>query len=329
MILAGDIGGTKTNLAFYEESGKKIVCKVKEKFASKDHNGLDEIVKLFIEKNELTVEVACFGISGPVENNHVKATNLPWEVDAKTLSKELKDAPVYLINDLEANAWGIDALTEDEFSTIYQGKLGLKGNRALISAGTGLGEAGLFFDGEKHIPFACEGGHCDFSPRDDREIELLKFLKEQFGHVSYERVLSGQGLHNIYLFLLHYHKTEPSKELKVELESKDPPFVISEHAINKSDDICIEALELFVSFYGSEAGNLALKMMAYGGVYLGGGIAPKLIKQLRTSNFSDAFLNKGRFSHLLQDFSVKVILNDEAALIGSAHAAHSKHLNSK
>ncbi len=325
MILGGDIGGTKTNIAYFEPAGDRLEIKVEEKYPSKDHKSLDEIVQDFIQKHSLKVEKACFGIAGAIRHETVKTTNLPWKIDAESLKGVLSGAKTHLINDLEANAWGIQALSDDEFVTLQEIKEPLIGNRALISAGTGLGEAGLYFDGKQYHPFATEAGHADFAPRNDKEMALLKYLSKPFGHVSYERVLCGHGLYNIYQFLNDYNKKSISEEISHELKKDDPAVVISKYALEKKDPICEEALDMLVSFYGAEAGNMALRYMAFGGVYLGGGIAPKILEKLKTSLFLEAFLSKGRFRALLESFPIKVILNDKTALIGAAYCAKNQH----
>lgn len=320
VILGGDIGGTKTNLALFEVSNDQLSIKVEERYPSHDHKSLDEIVLDFTKKNPCEIKYAAFGIAGPVHQESVKTTNLPWEVRGDALSK-ITNSPVHLINDLEANAWGISVLKPDELEILNPGDLNTSGNRALIAAGTGLGEAGLYFDGKKHLPFACEGGHVDFAPTSEVEIRLLQSLSLEFGHVSYERVLSGQGLHNIYKFLLKDKGARPLDTIAQEMNEKDPSYVISEHALNQTDEICKEALDLMVRLYGSAAGNLALKFMAYGGVYLGGGIAPKILEKLKSPLFLDAFCQKGRFGDLMKKFTIQVILNDKAALLGAAQCA--------
>ena len=324
MILGGDIGGTKTNIAFFEPKDNQLMLKVVEKYPSSQHSSLDEIVLDFIKKHSLKVQTACFGIAGAIHNERVKTTNLPWEVSAESLSKALSGIDVHLINDLEANAWGIDALKEEELVSLNSPKQIIKGNRALISAGTGLGEAGLYHSEGKYHPFASEGGHADFAPRNDKEIALFKYLAKPFGHVSFERVLSGHGLYNIYQFLNDYNNRSSSKEISEKFKNDDPAKVISEYALENKDVTCEEALDMMVSFYGSEAGNMALRFMAYGGVYLGGGIAPKILSKLQSPLFLEAFLAKGRFRSLLESIPIKVILNDKTALIGAAYCALSR-----
>ncbi len=320
VILAGDIGGTKTHLALFEK-GEKREMLVEAKFKSSEHETLRSIVKEFIAKNPgHDVERACFGIAGPIQDRKCKATNLPWVVDADLIEKEAKIAFVSLINDLEANAFGVNSLGDDEFAVLNEGKK-QKGNAALISAGTGLGEAGLFWDGKKHCPFACEGGHCTFAPEDDLEVQLWQYLRKTYDHVSFERVLSGPGLYHIYRFLIDEGIEKEEESVKKAMETTDPSRVISEMGMQDASDSCVRALEIFISIYGSEAGNLALKMLAVGGVYIGGGIAPKILDKLARGKWMKRFIQKGRFAPLLENIPVKVILNENTALLGAAYYA--------
>lgn len=314
MILAGDIGGTKTHLALFENG--KIVAE--EKFASQEHKGLSEIVNIFLNKK--SVKKACFGIAGPIQNGKCQATNLPWVIESEELIQELKTNHVFLINDLEANAYGIKALPEDQFFTINEGSPHIFGNQALISAGTGLGEAGLYWNGKEHHPFACEGGHADFAPRNEIEMELLRYLRKKFKHVSYERILSGAGIVNLYQFLVELRLEKGS----IDFEGEDPARIITQRALKKECRACVRALRWFVSIYGAEAGNLALKILAIGGVYIGGGIAPKILPALKEKDFLDSFVEKGRFSSLLSQIPIKVILNENTALLGAERYAQEK-----
>lgn len=318
MILAGDIGGTKTHLALMQ--GKQVLQD--EKFKSRDYANLNEIVRHFLERSGKKVERACFGIAGPIREGRCQATNLPWMVDAKELRKEIKTDTVFLLNDLEANAYGIRTLEPEEFYPLNEGDLNASGNQVLISAGTGLGEAGLYWDGRKYHPFPCEGGHSDFAPRNELEMELLRWMHKIYGgHVSYERILSGPGLHHLYLFLTEMRLETPDEE---GFSDFDPPKAITERALNKRCKACIRALRWFVSLYGSEAGNLALKMLSLGGVFIGGGIAPKILPFLKERDFMRAFCDKGRFAKLLSQIPVKVILNENTALLGAAYYAQEK-----
>ncbi|OGN65232.1 MAG: glucokinase [Chlamydiae bacterium RIFCSPHIGHO2_12_FULL_49_9] len=313
MILAGDVGGTHTRLALFE----KGQLREERKFSSRNYKGLEEIVEEYLSLEKKNVSVACFGIAGPVRDGKCKATNLPWEVDASELSLRLKIEKVSLLNDLEANAHGLKMLKPEELFLLQKGNPKQSGNRALISAGTGLGEAGLFWDGKAHHPFACEGGHADFAPRNELEIELLLYLKKKFGHVSYERVVSGPGLHAIYEFLVESGKERRSEDVKAEMKKKDPSFVVSEFGRENRDLACSKALDLFLSCYGAETGNLALKLLALGGCFIGGGIAPHLAERMK-AGFVSSFIDKGRFGSLLETIPVWVVLNDNTALLGAA-----------
>jgi glucokinase len=303
MRLAGDIGGTKTHLALYD--GDRLIKD--EKFPSAEFPGLVEIIRKF---HTGKVDKACFGIAGPVRDGRCKATNLPWAVDAKKLGSELNISKVWLINDLEATAWGIGCLKPNELATLNEG-IAQKGNQAVIAAGTGLGEAGLYWNGNQHIPFSCEGGHADFAPRNEDEINLWHYLQKKYDHVSYERVLSGPGMEHLFWFLVE------SKKRKERLEG-EIPRLITEKGLSGESETCREVLDWFASIYGGEAGNLALKFLALGGVYVGGGIAPRILKVLQNGSFMGGFLAKGRFDELLKTIPIKVILNDNAALLGAA-----------
>lgn len=320
VILAGDIGGTKTHLALFEEEGERKWI-VDAKFKSGDYENLRDIVKEFLEENsEYEVSCAAFGIAGPIQNRKCKATNLPWVVDADLIQREANIPRVDLINDLLANAYGISTLKEDEFYPLNIGKKN-EGNAALISAGTGLGEAGLYWDGKKHRPFPCEGGHCSFAPENDLEIQLLKYLRKQYDHVSFERLLSGPGLAHIYHFLIDERIEKEEEAVKKKAQEMDLPRVITEMGMKGTSASCARALETFVGIYGSEAANLALKMLSVSGVYIGGGIAPKILNELAEGNFMKRFIQKGRFTSLLLGMPVKVVLNENTALLGAAYYA--------
>ena len=318
MILAGDIGGTSTRLAFFKVQAGRLTPVVEAKYPSREHQSLNEIVSAFVSAHTFTVQHACFGIAGPVRYGRVETSNLAWVVDAETLAHELGLEKVGLINDLEANAYGIAALEEKDFAVLNAGAPDSRGNAAVISAGTGLGEAGLFWDGQRYHPFACEGGHADFSPRNELEVELFRYLMGKFGRVSYERALSGPGLHQIYQFLRDTGRGEEPAWLIEEMRRQDPSALISQVGLEGRSALCVQALDLFIALYGAEAGNLALKMMATGGLYVGGGIAPKIIEKLRGPAFMEAFTAKGRFKSLLEAIPVRVILNDKTALLGAA-----------
>ena len=319
-VLCGDIGGTNTRLAFIEATEPNLEKIKEERFKSQDYASLEDIISQFLEAKSLNCEYACFGIAGPVQGGRcVEATNLPWVVETSKLLKQTNIPNIHLLNDLLATAYGIAILHEDDFVVLNQGKPNAKGNKAIISAGTGLGEAGIYWDGKQYRPFACEGGHVNFGPGNELQMDLLKFLFNQFGHVSWERVLSGPGFLNLYDFLAEYRSLPPSDELKEEMRKGDASAVVARMGLSCECKICAEALEVFASLYGTEAGNMALKIMATGGVYIGGGIAPKIIEILKGPHFMEDFLNKGRMRKLLKDIPVKVILSDQTALLGTAN----------
>lgn len=325
MILAGDIGGTSTRLALFEKNEQGFLSLTEEKFPSSEFQNLQEIVKLFLEKNSCSVERACFGVAGPVKGKTAKLQNLPWIVDTREIEKIIETNKIGLINDLEANAYGLNELKADEFEEINKGEQIENGNRAVVSAGTGLGQAGIFNKNGELIPFATEGGHSDFAPRNELETELLLYLKPKFERVSAERVVSGMGLENIYEFLRDTKRAEEPLWLAEEIQAEDDyGEVISKYGMNGEVAICERALNIFVSLYGAEAGNFALKILATGGVYIGGGIAPKILPKLKEKAFFESFADKGRMRELLEQMPVSVILNDEAALLGAAHFAYYK-----
>lgn len=322
LVLAGDIGGTKTNLALFSVRGEKLHSEVTRSFPSKDYAGLVPVLQEFLAGEKRSIDSACFGIAGPVVDGKVKTPNLPWLVDSSELNQALKLDSVRLLNDLEAAAYGIFTLEENEFYTLNQGTARRSGNKALISAGTGLGQAILYDDGRNFHPLASEGGHADFAPRNDLEIELLRYLIGRFGHVSYERVLSGPGLFNVYQFLKESRGLEEPKWLADRLASgEDHSAVVSKAALANEAEICVRALDLFVSIYGAEAGNLALRAKSVGGLYVGGGIAPKILAKLKDGTFTRAFTNKGRYAELLAAIPVQVILNEKAGLRGAGYSA--------
>jgi glucokinase len=321
MILAGDIGGTNARLAYFLPQNGALKLISERVFPSREHSGLDEIVTRFISDSGTQPEMACFGIAGPVRDGRVETSNLPWVIEQSRLATQIHLKTALLINDLEANAWGIAALREADLVALNLINGQPTGNQAVIAPGTGLGEAGLFWDGRQHHVFACEGGHTDFAPQGELQVELLRFLEARFGHVSYERILSGPGLVNAYEFLRYTGKAKESPELADEMKNGDAAATISRAALDGSDQLAEDALDLWVSVYGAEAGNLALKAMATGGIFLGGGISPKILPKLTGPLFMQAFLNKGRMRPLLEGIRVQVITNDKTALLGAARCA--------
>ena len=346
MILAGDIGGTKTNLALYDWTAERVEPLRLESFHSGDYKSLEDILVEFLtpprppsrgdletregrkgEKAEqqpsapVKVAAACFGIAGPVIDNHSQTTNLPWIIDGPTIAKQFEIPRVQLLNDLEATAYGVLWLRPDELEVLNVGNPPKKRQAlALIAAGTGLGEAILFWDGKSYRPMPSEGGHADFAPNNDQEIELLRYLRGQYLHVSYERILSGPGLHAVYEFLRDTKKNEPTW-LAEKIKVGNPAAEIAQAGLQGQAEIAKQALELFATIYGAEAGNLALKALSLDGVYVGGGIAPKLIAKLQDGTFMKAFTNKGRYKRLMTHMPVKVIMNQQTALLGAASVA--------
>jgi glucokinase len=326
MILAGDVGGTKVHLALYGFNQGQLTHIRDEKFLAREYEGLEVVVRQFLsEATGEDVTAACFGVPGPVRNGRLKLTNLPWTLDSRELSRNLNIEHLFLINDLEANGYGIPELSSDQIYVLSEGDNSVMGNRGLVSAGTGLGEAVLVWNGKSHVPLASEGGHCDFAPRNEDEIELLRYLQRQLnGRVSFERVVSGLGLQNIYSFLRDEKGLEEAPWLRQRMEAEDPNAVIGELGENGANELCARTLDMFVSAYGAEAGNLALKVLAIGGMYLGGGIAPKILKKMKTGVFMQAFADKGRLSDLLVKTPVRIILESRAALIGAASFAEAR-----
>jgi glucokinase len=322
MILAGDIGGTNARLAYFQpqDGGLRLVSE--SIFPSREFRDFGEIVCKFLNDSSCRPEVACFGIAGPVRDGRVATSNLPWTIEQARLAEQIHLPATLLINDLEANAWGIGGLSSRDFASLHQVGDSV-GNQAVIAPGTGLGEAGLFWNGKRHEIFACEGGHTDFAPQGELQIELLRFLANRYGHVSYERILSGPGLVNVYEFLRNRGSKQP-ESFSVNLANEDPAAEISRAALHGTNPLAEDALDLWISVYGAEAGNLALKTMATGGIFLGGGISPKILPKLTGLTFMNSFLNKGRLRPLLENIPVQVITNDKAGLLGAARCAAAK-----
>ena len=339
MILAGDIGGTQTTLAVFAATGGPggpggpdgqrpgfvRDSAIVERYSSRDFASFDEILGDFYGRHRPRLVAACIGIAGPVRENRCTATNLPWTVEGAELARLTGLGEFRLLNDLEAVGYGIDTLEPQEILELQAGAPvpGAVGNRAVIAAGTGLGEAGLFWDGDVWRPFATEGGHADFAPKDELEIALLRFLQRDHERVSWERVLSGPGLADIYRFLLETQGGPDSEPpgLVEEMRAGEPAAVIAKYAARDRSATCVRAMELFARLYGAEAGNLALQMMATGGLYIGGGIAPKNLRYLQTGSFLEAFLAKGRMRPLLEAMPVRILLNTRTALLGAARCA--------
>ena len=344
MILAGDIGGTKIHLALYEWDKGRVDPIREDTVWTADYESLEEVLTEFLEEtadiepeledpfeddsprttpsSERSLTAACFGVPGPVLNNSCRTTNIPWTIEGDKLADFLKIPQVRLLNDLEATAYGLPLLEPEEIEDLNPNAPSPPpdGTRALLAAGTGLGESLIVWTGKDYQICPSEGGHVDFAPNNDLEIELLRYLRTSYLHVSYERVLSGPGLHLIYQFLRDTQKNEPTW-FSEKLPTGDPASLIAEAGLEGKPDICKNALQLFVSIYGAEAGNMALKTLSMGGVYIGGGIAPKILPALQDGTFLKAFLAKGRYKRLLGKIPVRVILNPHTALLGAASVA--------
>jgi glucokinase len=323
MILAGDIGGTNARLAFFQPQHGELRLVSERVFPSRDYTEFGDIVSEFLKDSAARPTMACFGIAGPVRNGRVETSNLPWIIEQSSLAKRLQLPATLLINDLEASAWGIGGLRSQDLTPLNS-LAPSSGNQAVIAPGTGLGEAGLFWDGSQHQVFACEGGHADFAPQGELQIELLQSLASRFGHVSYERILSGPGLVNVYEFLQKRDSSQDPTGFAAQLSQGDAAALISHAALNGSNRLAEAALDLWISVYGAEAGNLALKAMATGGIFLGGGISPKILPRLTGPIFMRAFLEKGRLRPLLESISVQVVINEKAGLLGAARCAAAK-----
>ncbi|MCD6518906.1 MAG: glucokinase [Anaerolineae bacterium] len=321
MLLAGDVGGTKTNLAIYASPEELTSPLVERTFSSKDFPCLEDLVRFFLRETGIKVQFAVFGIAGPVLGGRVTGTNLPWVVERERIRTELGLEDVWLLNDLEAVAYALPLLKDQDLYVLNKGEEQPQGTRAIVAPGTGLGEAFAVWVGDHYYAHPSEGGHTDFAPTNLLESELLTYLLKRFPHVSYERVCSGVGIPNLYAFLRDEgYGTEPSWLAEQLAEALDPtPFIINAALERKPPDpLCEKTLELFLSILGAEAGNLALKVLALGGVYLGGGIPPRILPALKKGVFMEAFQNKGRMSSLMQKIPVYVILNAKAALLGVA-----------
>lgn len=319
-VIAGDIGGTGTRLAIIEVAGTRVRVEREAEYASRSFATFEALLADFLQ-DTTTPPHAAFGIAGPVIGGAVRTTNLPWFIGAEVLQQRFGFKRCLLLNDLEAVAHGLPALGEADLLTLQAGVPGAQGNVAVIAAGTGLGEAGLFWDGQQHHPYATEGGHSSFSPQSELEMELLRYLQRRYAHVSWERAVSGMGLPDLHDFLRLHRKSVLPPWLADEMRTGDAAAVVSRAALAQSDDICVETLALFVQLYGAEAGNLALKTMSRGGLYVGGGIAPKILPLLQGEAFLQAFLNKGRMRHVLEAMPLRVILNDRVGLYGPALCA--------
>ena len=319
-ILAGDVGGTKTNLALYLREGSALRREELRSFPSGRYPALEAILAEFLTGSP-GVDAVCIGVAGPVVSGRSRVTNLPWVVDGDSVKKAVGARRAYLINDLQATAFSVPFLSGESLAVLQGGEAEPRGTIAVIAAGTGLGAAFLVWGGAGYLPVASEAGHADFAPRDEREMRLFRYLKGRHGRASVERALSGPGLHAVYRFLRESEKMAESPEVVARLAAEDPPRVIAQEGISGGSDACREALRVFSSLYGAQAGNFALQVMAMGGVYLGGGIAPAILPALSEGPFLESFLAKGRFREFLARVPVRVIRDDKAALLGAARYA--------
>jgi glucokinase len=315
-ILAADIGGTKTNVALYEADGNRINPTREKRYASADYQSLGDIIRDF--SGDSPPDRISAAVAGPVIDGKSKLTNLPWVLDSSAMSRDLH-IPVCFINDLEATAYGLAGLTDKERATLAGGDPKAKGNIAILAPGTGLGEAGLYWDGQAYHPFATEGGHSDFAPRTETDVDIFYFLQKQYGHVSWERVVSGMGIKNIFRFLTEVRHKKVPDSLTERLNTEDPAAVISQSALGHDDPVCVETMEIFVRHMATEAASLVLKLMATGGLYLAGGIPPKILPLLQSESWSTNFDNNGRMHELSDRVPVYVVLNDKMALQGAAY----------
>lgn len=322
LVLAGDLGGTNFRVALFR-GDPEMTRLHSAKYRSADHHSLEEMVRLFLSGIELgaPIQAACFGVPGPNIAGIVVPSNLGWKIEINALPKLIGIPRVAVLNDLEATAYGLGALRQTDLCPLQAGAGSQAGNQCVIAPGTGLGEAGLFWDGTRHTPWACEGGHADFAPTDELQHDLLTYLRREYGRVSFERVVSGMGIANIYRFLRDTGRGKETPAVAAEMLTGDAAAVIDRHAADGSCPLCRATMDLFLQALGAEASNLALKTMATGGVFLGGGIPPKILPLLRRPIFLESFLNKGRLRPLLETMPVNVVLNDEAALLGSARRA--------
>ncbi len=321
LVLAGDIGGTRTRLGLFTEGKRRPRLRVMETFASREGSRLEDLIERFLEQHPFPVQRACFGVAGPVSRGCCRATNLPWEISEKRIRRRFRWRGVRVMNDLAAAARAVPLLTAGETVRLNRGRAAKDGNVGLICPGTGLGEALLIRHGGGWIPVPSEGGHADFFPASRTEADLWAFLQARFGHVSIERVLSGPGIRNIYSWLRDSGRYREPAWLKRKLEGTDPARMIAETALEKGQPLCRGTLERFAAVLGAVAGNLALTAMTTGGIYIGGGIPPKILPVLTQGKFMEAFTDKGRFRGLMEKIPVRVILNERTALMGAAHGA--------
>lgn len=314
-VLAGDIGGTKTNLALYSAAKDALQLLRQNQYATTAYSNMTDMLVTFMGADKMPDRIA-LAAAGPVQNGQVQMTNHGMKVSSQALSSHF-NIPVSLINDLEAAAFGLACLDEKEVAVFSKGIQNKSGNIGIIAPGTGLGEAGLYFNGNAWSPFATEGGHSDFAPRNELDWELYQYLEQQFGHVSWERVLSGPGIGNIFDFLVKVKKRDVSDDVTRQLITGDKAVVVSTNAANCA--VCAETIDLFFRYLAQESSNLALKLKATGGIFITGGIVPKIRHLAQPETFDAAFRSSGRMSTLLQDIPIDLVLNEAAPLLGAGY----------
>jgi glucokinase len=324
IVLAGDIGGTKTNLGLFSGGTARPQLLLTNSYSSADAEDLNELIADFLSKNPARIQSACFGIAGPVVNGRCKVTNLGWEASEENVRNRFKWENVRLINDLSATAYSISILEDSEVVTLNSAQLNEEGPIGIVAPGTGLGTALMQRIGGRPYPISSEGGHVDFAPHDDQQVELWKYLRSTYEHVSLERVASGPGIYTIYLWLKESRQHREPEWLTQRIKGTDPSAAISEAALIEKEPLCVETLDMFVSVLGSAAGNLALTGMTTGGIYLAGGVPPRILPKLQEGLFMKAFVSKGRFRDLLSEIPVRVILTNMAALFGAACCAFNR-----
>ena len=318
IILGGDAGGTKVNLGIFGATDHQVKLVKCSSYHSSRYPSVNEILKLFIQENPgFSPEKICLGAAGPVFEGRVEVTNLPWHVDANEIAAATGIKMVTLLNDLEATAYGVAGMEEDDFAVLHEGDPEVGGNIGILAPGTGLGEAGLFWDGSCHHPFATEGGHCDFSCRNEEDLQLHNYLLKKYKVVSWESVIAGPGIYSIYQFLTEIKQKPANAALNEKMKTTDPSAVVSEAAIQGSDTVCTEAMRIFIRNLARESSNLILKMKATGGLYLAGGIPPKILSLLGSPYFYENLMDCDRMQDLVKKVPVKVILNDKAPMIGA------------
>ncbi len=320
MLLAGDIGGTKTAVALFSTDTDTLQPVVEMTFQNRNYSSLEEVIYEFMRDNPKAITSASFGVAGPVVKGRANITNLPWVIDQEAIQKAFDFPKVHLLNDLESIASAVPHLTSEDLVTLNAGTAEPEGAIAVIAPGTGLGEAFLVWNGDMYRAHPSEGGHVSFGPTNPDQVDLLVFMLEKFGHVSVERVCSGSGIPNIYACTKHHGRFPEPEWLQKQLaEAIDPTPIIVEAAIQHGTPICVATLELFLDILADEASNMALKVLSTGGVYLGGGIPPRILSELQKPRFMEVFSSKGRFSDLMRNMPVHVIRNPKTALYGAAY----------